>query len=193
MLQPIAFRRWWLSSHDPSYRSAGRELESAVKDRLAGNPADAPRLAVTVRSTSSDQSLADSVAGLFTGDSLSVSVSLQVPDLFRRTGNLTGMLADERIVQAEIDMERALRDAQRRAADLQDRVDNRIAALSILMVEYRGIREERQEEEILVSLGSSSSRQLKEKVLNETAAAFRVMQVLRELELLSLELDTMYW
>ncbi len=181
---------------DPDYQEASRNIALAQLEKDAGSPADAPRLGVSLQSSlvpgDVQNTFTDSVKQLASSDaSFSVSVSLQVPDLMRRTANMTASLSEERRKQAELKQLEALQAVEAKAEHMDSRIGNQLAVIAILLEEYLLEKEARQEEELLVSSRISDKTQLRRRETAETSAAFQVLEGIRELEVILLELEIM--
>lgn len=180
-------------SADPDYRDARRELRSAELDRLIGNPSDAPRLGASLRLEAPEgNTFEDSYGKLFSTDAvLSVAVTMQIPDLFRRSSRFTSSVVDQQIRQAEMKVDEAVLSVDLRIAEIQAEIDNLLFSLSVLLEEYELFRQDREDEQLRFSSGLSDSSAMRRVILAEEAAAFRVLQVLREIEIISIELENM--
>ncbi len=168
---------------DRNVREAQRELQRARLERLGGVPGAAPRLGLSL------QLEGDDYASLFSADSpFSVAVSLQIPDLFRRDVRLADDLGNQQIEAARLQLEQELRRVDRIIQEYQGRIDSQLFSLSVLLEEYAFFAQDREEEERRFASGLSDRFSLGRMEISQREAAFRVLQVLREFELLDLEL-----
>jgi hypothetical protein len=168
----------------------------AQLDRSLGNPADAPTFSLSMQVSpyydpSAGNGLWGSVDELFkTGEPIvSVSLMFQSSDLGRGTSKTTRALADEQIVQASIAKERADSAVRQTIRDFQMRIDTGISSLGLLLEDYRYAVNAIEIERILSESYQGNTLSMKRKELARYGAAFNLLQHLRTMTLLSMELE----
>ncbi|MCF7952973.1 MAG: TolC family protein, partial [Spirochaetales bacterium] len=185
--------------HDSNYQTALREKRKAELDKLLGSPADAPRLGLALNLSpqypggeTGYPDLGESFTQLFSSDSnptLSFSVTLQVPDLLRKQKEFTSAVQKEQMKQAEAKLAEAVLGVQETLRDLQARIRSQYLSLAIVFEEFKIAEGDFQQEQRRLESGLSNQTLLRQRGLTAYRAAFQVMQSLRELSILSLELD----
>lgn len=182
--------------NDSDYVAAERELRIAMLDKDLGNPADAPRLSVSMQlspfyTVSAGNTLWDSVDRLFTTGSpnVSVSVSFMATDLSRSLGKTTDRLVGEKILQATISKEQARSAVMDRLSDLQRELDTAVAKLSVLMDSYTLAVTDVEVEQIRAEAGIADRTMVKRAELGMYESAFAILQQLRALRLLDARLS----
>jgi multidrug efflux pump subunit AcrB/outer membrane protein TolC len=181
---------------DGNYQNALRDLRRVELDRLIGNPSDTPRLGIsfnlTPGPTSDKDTFGSSVSGLFDGSSkpgYQFSVTLQIPDLLRRTSRTLTEIQTQQELQARIALDDARENLTSRLRNLEGQKNNLMSVLAIRLEDYSLASADLQEELIRLQQGTSNTEQLRRRQIAEYSAAFGVLQALRQLELLSLEVD----
>jgi len=192
--------------HDAEYQSALREQRSAELDRLTGSPADAPRLGAafsvvpsypvgTSSSAAGYEDFGESFAKLFGDDAgmptVSFSITLQIPDVARKQADMQQVMADEQLRAAEAKVKEAALGVKERVQDFQARLQRELRRLPIVFEEYQLAQQDLEEERIRYNSGISNQRQLQQRTAASYRTAFSVLQSLRELSLLSLEMEMM--
>lgn len=185
--------------YDSDYQTALREKRKAELDKLLGSPADAPRLGLALNLSpqypggeTGYSDLGESFTQLFSSDSnptLSFSVTLQVPDLLRKQKEFTSAVQKEQMKQAEAKLAEAVLGVQETLRDLQARIRSQYLALAIVFEEFKIAEGDFQQEQRRLESGLSNQTLLRQRGLAAYRAAFQVMQSLRELSILSLELN----
>jgi hypothetical protein len=183
---------------DDSYQNALREKRIAQIDATFSNPADRPVFSVGLQlspyyDATEGNGFFGSVGELFDNGKpvFSVSVNFSASDLSLKTSALTKELAGESLTQAIWKVRDALDSVTLELEDFQRRLNDQLLNLRLSLSDYQ-IKANDVEVEIIrasMGLGSESSIQIRENL--NYASAFAVLQSLRELEILSLELDAM--
>lgn len=183
---------------DPAYRDAMRSKRIAQIDRILSSPADSPVFSVDMQlspyyDTAEGNGFLGSVGDLLTTSEpvLSVTVNFSASDLQRRSSALARDLAGESLSQAVSQIRSAMEGVEDKLGDLQRRLNDQVRTLGLALADYRIKANDVEVERILASmgLGDESSIRVRENLNYE--AAFAVLQSLRSLDLLSLELDAM--
>jgi hypothetical protein len=181
---------------DASYRKAMRDRRIAQIDLSLGNPADSPVFSLDMSlSPYYDASEGNGAVGSFgemladSKPSFSVTVNFSANDLQRRSSDLSADLAREALAQASADIVAAREAVSDRLSDFQRRLNDRLQSLDLSLADYLLKANEVEVEQIRASMGAGDevTVQTRENELYE--AAFVVLQDLRDLDLLSLELD----
>lgn len=180
---------------DDTYLTAQREFQLAEIERKMGNPEDAPvlGLSLSVSSEYDGDGFRESFAGLLGGGDPSVlfSVSCSIPDLSRSKSRLTEQLLSERLVQAGLEAAEAANAVVTHIKELQHRLNKELLNLHIALLEYQQIGSGPADETTGQSAAVADSDRARREELARYSAAFSVLQVLREIELLTLEIDLM--
>jgi hypothetical protein len=186
---------------DDTYLAAQREFQFAEIERKMGNPEDAPVLGLLLSvSPEYDADTAldgdgfrESFTGLFEGGEPSIrfSVSCTIPDLSRSKSRLTEQLLSERLVQAGLEAAEAANAVVTHIKELQQRLNKELLNLHIALMDYQQIEGGPADEATGQSAAVTDSHRARREELSRYSAAFSVLQVLREIELLTLEIDLM--
>jgi hypothetical protein len=181
---------------DDSYQNALREKRIAQIDASFSNPADRPVFSVGLQlspyyDATEGNGFLGSVGELFDSGKpvFSVSVNFSASDLSLKTSALTKELAGESLTQAIWKVRDALDSVTLDLEDFQRRLNDQLLTLRLALSDYQ-IKANDVEVELIrasMGLGSESSIQIRENL--NYASAFAVLQSLRELEILTLELD----
>ena len=182
--------------HDASYNEALRKKRMAQIDATFNSLADSPMFSLGMQlspyyDTSAGNGFFGSIEELYTSGKpvFSFSVNFSASDLAMRTTSLTKELAGESLSQAIIQVTEALQGVSSNLEDFQRRLNQQILSLRLALSDYQIKANDVEVERIraTMGLGSASSIEIRENL--SYASAFAVLQNLRELELLSLELD----
>lgn len=170
-----------LLENDASYALALGKLRSAELDARLKNPSDAPMLNISLQ-----------YAPVFEPSyepTFSVSVGFSATDLFRSTSSLSSTLASEGLLQARKEVEKARQDIQTKIEETQRSVEGLLLNLSVGLNDFQ-IKENAVEvERIRSSVGLANDSSIRAKELAWYESAFTVLQTLRELRLIALDLE----
>lgn len=167
---------------DPAYRIAANKLESARLDIKLKNPADAPRVNLSLEY---NPILDPSYEPIF-----SVSIGFSASDLFRSTSKLSATLAAEGVLQAEKEVEKAKQDIETKVDETMRSIEGLTLNLAIGLHDFALKTNAYEVEEIRYSFELANANSLRVKKLAWYEAAFTVLQTLRELNLIALELQS---
>lgn len=166
---------------DPSYALALGKLRSLELDAKLKNPSDAPMVNISLQYA---PVLEPSYEPTF-----SVSVGFSASDLFRSASKLSSRLANEGVLQARKEVEKVRQDITTEIEEIQRSVDGLLLNLSVSLNDY-SIKENAVEvERIRSSVGLANESSIRTKELAWYEAAFTVLQILRELRLIALDLE----
>jgi hypothetical protein len=183
-------------SNDAAYQEALRQKRIAQIDASFSSLADSPMFSLGMQlspyyDTTEGNGFFGSVGELFDSAKpvFSVSVNFSASDLALKTSALTKDLAGEGLLQAIIKVRDAITGVTSDLKDFQRRLNQQFLSLRLALSDYQIKANDVEVERIrsTMGLGSTSSIQIRENL--NYASAFAVLQNLRELELLSLELD----
>lgn len=166
--------------NDPSYALALGKLRSAELDAKLKNPSDAPMVNISLQ-----------YAPIFDPyePTFSVSVGFSATDLFRSTSKLSSTLAGEGLLQAKKEVEKAKQAIETKIEETQRSVQGLLLNLSVGLNDFQ-IKENAVEvERIRSSVGLANESSIRAKELAWYDAAFTVLQTLRELRLIALDLE----
>jgi len=182
----------------PAYRDAQRDLQVAQIETSMGNPADAPLFSLALQlspfySATQGATLWSSAQELFSDSKpvFSVSVSFVATDLSRSLSRLTGALSKESIYQAEKSMQIAQEALLSKVEELQRQLNRQMLSLQLYLSDYEIASNDVEVERIRSSIGLADSISIQRKEIQRYASAFSVLQSLREMELIYLELQLM--
>lgn len=170
-----------LLESDASYAMAMGKLRSAQLDAGLKNPSDAPMLNLSMQYAPIFE---PSYEPIFT-----VSIGFSATDLQRSTSRLSSSLAEEGLLQARKEVAIAKQNLETKIEEIQRSVEGLLLKLSVGLNDY-AIRENAVEvERIRSSVGLANASSIREKELAWYEAAFTVLQTLRELRLIALDLQ----
>jgi hypothetical protein len=181
--------------NDNGYQSAKVEYERAMINSSLGGMADAPRLGLSLSyepnyANSTGLTVSESFTKLFSDDpSLFLTVTFQAPDLLRKESRLNDQLSEIQVRQADAKVDEQKTRVFTYIKQLQIDIDRAEAGLRIAMAEYQLSNDALEEEMIRFRADDSSRTLLRQKEIDRYDAAFSVLEHLRELELLSFEID----
>ncbi len=182
----------------PAYRDALRDLQVAQIETSMGNPADAPFFSLALQlspfyTATSGATLWGSAQELFSNGKpvFSVSVSFVATDLGRSLSRLTGALSRESIYQAEKSMQIAQEALLSKVEELQRQLNRQMLSLQLYLSDYEIASNDVEVERIRSSIGLADSISIQRKEIQRYASAFFVLQSLREMELIYLEMQIM--
>lgn len=181
---------------DSDYKEAERDLQVALLDKSLGNPADAPTFSVSVQfspyyTPTAGNGLWGSFDELFTTSdpTLSVSVGFMANDLSRSTSKLTKQLGDEQIVQASLRKDQAVQAVTQKGSDYVLLINKEFATLAALLDDYKYALNELEVVRIRSAAGLADQTSFRQKEIGIYNAAFAVLQKLRNMTLLAVELE----
>lgn len=170
-----------LLENDASYALALGKLRSAELDAKLKNPSDAPMLNVSLQ-----------YAPVFEPTyepTFSISVGFSATDLFRSTSKLSSSLASEVLLQARKEVEKAKQDIAIKIEETQRSVEGLLLNLSVGLNDFQMKENAVEVERIRSSVGLANESSIRAKELAWYEAAFTVLQTLRELRLIALDLE----
>jgi outer membrane protein TolC len=170
-----------LLENDASYALALGKLRSAELDARLKNPSDAPMLNVSLQ-----------YAPVFEPSyepTFSISVGFSATDLFRSSSKFSSSLANEGLLQARKEVEKAKQDIQTKIEETQRSVQGLLLNLSVGLNDFQMKENAVEVERIRSSVGLANDSSIRAKELAWYEAAFTVLQTLRELRLIALNLE----
>ncbi|HKL60285.1 MAG TPA: TolC family protein [Sphaerochaeta sp.] len=170
-----------LLENDPSYALAMGKLRSAELEANLKNPADAPMVNLSLQY---GPILEPSYEPVFT-----VSIGFSASDLFRSTSKLSSTLAGEGLMQARAEVEKARQDIETKIEQTQRSVEGLLLSLSVGLNDFQLKDNQVEVERIRSSVGLANTSSIRVKELARYSAAFSVLQTLRELRLIALDLE----
>lgn len=196
----ILFDSQLLLSHllekDPAYAQALGKLRSAELDRMMKSPSDAPMLTLSLQyspyyAPGDGTGFFSSIGELFTGSepTFSLSVGFSASDLFRSTTKLSSTLADEGLLQAKAEVEKARQTLETQVEQTQRDVQGLLLSLTVALNDYQLKENAVEVERIRSSVGLANESTIRIKELDRFKAAFTVLQTLRQLCLIALDLE----
>ncbi len=184
-----------LLENDLSYAQAIKNLRSAEIDAILKNPSDAPMISLSLQisplySPSAGASFFTSFEDLFTSSEpiYSLSIGFSASDLYRSATNLSSSLATEAVIQAKIEVEKARDDIELKVEDIQRNIKGLLLNLSIAQYEYEQRINDIEVERIRFEIGLANENSIKAKEISLYDSAFLILQILRDLELIALDL-----
>ncbi len=170
-----------LLENDPSYALAVGKVRSAELDAKLKNPSDAPMVNISLQYA---PILSPSYEPTF-----SVSIGFSASDLFRSTSKLSSSLASEGLLQARKEVEKAKQALETKIEDTQRSVQGLLINLSVSLNDFQLKENAVEVERIRSSVGLGNDSSIRAKELSWYEAAFTVLQTLRELRLIALDLE----
>ena len=167
--------------NDPSYALAMGKLRSAELDAKLKNPADAPMVNLSLQYA---PILEPSYEPTF-----SVSIGFSASDLFRSTSKLSSTLTGEGVLQARKEVQKAKQNLETKIEDTQRSVEGLLLSLSVGLNDFQLKENAVEVERIRSSVGLANESSIRAKELAWYDAAFTVLQTLRELRLIALDLE----
>ncbi len=181
-----------LIEHDPDILAAQRAQTSARSALQEAGNIDAPRLNILASfidtpGTSGNDNLADALQEDRQGN-LSVSVSLDISDPFRRSFALQKRIHDERLTQASLEIISAERAVEDRVKRWQTGRAELLFEITTAFDEYDLALDAWQQERVLYAQGSSNDIPLQEALIAVHQSGFSVLDKLRNLAFLHREI-----
>ena len=185
-----------LLEQDYTYAQAMGNLRSAELDAMLKSPSDAPMLNLSFQVapsytpstgadffTSFDDLISDGTP-IF-----SFSIGFSASDFSRSTTRLSSALADESVLQAKLEVEKARDDLELKVEEIQRNIEGLILNLSIGQYEFERRTNDIEVERIRFEIGLADESSIKTKEISWYDSAFMVLQNLRELDLIALDLN----
>jgi len=170
-----------LLENDQAYALAMGNLQSAELDARLQNPADAPMFNISLQYAP--------IFELSYEPTYSVSIGFSASDVFRSTSRLSSSLADEGIQQARIEVTQAKQNLETKVEEIQRNVEGLLISLSVGLNDFQSKDNAVEVERIRSSVGLANQSSIRAKELARYEAAFTVLQILRELRLIALDLE----
>ncbi|HKL57218.1 MAG TPA: hypothetical protein VJ854_02365 [Sphaerochaeta sp.] len=170
-----------LLEKDASYALAMGKLKSAVLDAKLKNPSDAPMLNISMQ-----------YAPIFDSSyepTFLVSIGFSATDLFRSTSKLSSTLAGEGLLQAQKEVAKAKQNIMTKVEETQRSVEGLLLNLSVGLNDFHLKENAVEVERIRSSVGLANESSIRAKELAWYESAFTVLQTLRELRLIALDLE----
>jgi outer membrane protein TolC len=186
-----------LLAKDLSYAQAMGNLRSAEIDTMLKNPSDAPMLNLSFQispyyTPSSAANFFTSFDDMFTSSKplFSLSIGFSASDFSRSSTKLSSSLAKESVIQAKIEVEKAKEDLELKVEEIQRNIKGLLFNLSIAQREFEQRTNDVEVERIRFEIGIANESSIKAKEIAWYESAFNVLQILREIELIALELNS---
>ena len=184
-----------LLEKDMAYAQAVGELRSAKIDAMLKSPVDAPMFNLSLQfspsyTPSTGASFFTSFDEMITTGkpTFSLSIGFSASDFSRSNTTLTSSLAAESILQAEIEVERARKDVVLKVEEIQRNVKGLLLNLAIGLDEVEQRANAIEVEQIRFTIGLANESSIRAKEIAWYDSAFQVLQTLRELDLIALDL-----
>ena len=185
-----------LLEKDYAYKQALDNLRSAELDAMLMSPSDAPMLNLSFQiyplyTPSLGANFFTSFDDLFTSSNAiySFSIGFSASDFSRSTTKLSSALASEAVLQAKIEVESARDDLEKKVDEIQRNIKGLLLNLSIAQNDFEQRTNAIEVERIRFEIGLANESSIKAKEISWYDSAFIILQTLRELELISLDLS----
>jgi hypothetical protein len=185
-----------LLEKDYPYAQAMAKLRLAELDAMLKSPSDAPmfNLSLQVSPSYTPSSGADfftSYENLFTSSktTFSFSIGFSASDISRSATNLSSSLATESVLQAKMEVEKTRDDLEINIDEIQKNIKGLLLNLSIGLYEFEQRTNDIEVERIRFGIGLADENSIKAKEIAWYDSAFMVLQTLRELDLIALDLS----
>lgn len=186
-----------LLENDYLYAQAIGNLRSAEIDAMLKNPSDAPMLSLSFQvspyySADSGSSFFSSFEQLFSDGSplFSLSIGFSASDFSRSSTKLSSSLAQESVLQAKIEVEKVRDDIEQQVETIQRNVKSLLLNLSIAQYDFEQRTNDIEVEQIRFEIGMANENSIKAKQIAWYDSAFLILQNLRELNLIALDLQS---
>lgn len=200
MLSTVAFDKQQLVKilleKDYTYTQAMGNLRLAELDAALKSPIDAPMLNLSFQvapsySPSTGAGFFTSFDDLITSSTptFSFSIGFSASDLYRSTTKLSSSLADESVLQAKIEVEKARDDLEMKVDEIQRNIEGLYLNLSIGQYDFEQRSNDIEVERIRFEIGLADESSIKAKEIAWYDSAFMILQNLRELDLIALDLN----
>jgi multidrug efflux pump subunit AcrB len=186
-----------LTADDPDVLAARRAVTAARAGLYEAGNIDAPRLNLLLSflpGYAAQEELAD-VFAQADDDNLSLSLALDISDPFRRNFRLQKRIYEENLIQADIDLEKALQSVRDRLDGWKNMRRDLLSDLSAAFDEYDLVLDAWERELIFYQRGGSNDIPVQQAALAVHQSAFSILGKLRSLakmnqELMSLSADS---
>jgi outer membrane protein TolC len=185
-----------LLEKDYPYAQAMGKLRSAELDAMLKSPSDSPMFNLSLQvapfyTPSTGADFFTSFEDLFTSSKpiFSFSIGFSASDFSRSTTNLSSSLAAESVLQAKIEVEKARDDLEIKIEEIQRNIKGLLLNLSIGQNEFEQRTNAIEVERIRFEIGLADESSIKFKEISLYDSAFMVLQTLRELDLIALDLS----
>lgn len=185
-----------LLENDYAYAQALGKLRLAELDAMLNSPSDAPMLNVSLQIspeyTASSGDFFTSFDNLLTSSTptFSLSIGFSATDLSRSTTKLSSSLADESVLQAKLEVESARNDLEIKVDDIQRNIKGLLLNLSVGLYDFEQRTNDIEVERIRFEIGLANDNSIRAKEIAQYDSAFMVLQTLRELDLIALDLSS---
>ena len=186
-----------LLANDFSYAKAMRNLHSAEIDTHLKSTIDAPQLNLSLQfypyyTPNSGTNFFTSFTDLFTDSEpiFSLSIGFSATDLSRPSTTLSTALAAESVLQAKIEVEKERDALELKVDEIQRNIKGLLLNLSLAQVEFEQRTNDVEVEKIRFEIGLANEKSIKAKEISRYEAAFTILQILREIELIALDLKS---
>ncbi len=184
-----------LLANDFAYAQATRQLRLAEIDAKLKSPSDAPMLSLSLQiypyyTPSTGADFFTSFDNMFTSSEniFSLSIGFSASDLFRSATNLSSSMASESVLQAKIEVEKARDDLEIQVEEIQRNIKGLLLNLSIAQYEFEQRTNDIEVERIRFDIAMANESSIKAKEIAWYDSAFKILQTLRELNLIALDL-----
>lgn len=184
-----------LLEKDYAYKQALDNLRSAELDAMLISPSDAPMLNLSFQiyplyTPSLGADFFTSFDDLFTSSNaiFSFSIGFSASDFSRSNTKLSSALASESVLQAKIEVEKARDNLEKKIDDIQRNIKGLLLKLSIGQNNFDQLTNAIEVERIRFEIGLANKSSIKSKEISWYESAFLILQTLRELELIVLDL-----
>ncbi|MGD1821745.1 MAG: TolC family protein [Pleomorphochaeta sp.] len=184
-----------LLENDYTYQQAINNLRSAEIDQILKNPSDAPIVSLSFQLSpyyvpTTGDGFFTSIDDLFTSSNpiFSLSIGFSASDFSRSATKLSSSLADESVIQARIEVEKARDNVETTVEEIQKNVKGLLINLSLAQFEFEQRANDIEVERIRFEIGLANESSIKAKELAWYDSAFTLLQILRELDLIALDL-----
>ncbi len=184
---------------DPEYQQALASLRSAMLDTFLYSQSDAPQLQLSLQayplySPATGTSFFNSFSDLFSDSEpvLSFSVGFSASDVFRRSSDLQQQRSEQVVLGAMAKVEQVTQAAKQELATLHGQVKQACMNLLLNLSDYELKQVQLETEQIRNAAALGDATTLQKRELDWYQAAFTVLQALRELEFLSVQLQLLW-
>jgi outer membrane protein TolC len=185
-----------LLEKDFAYAQAIGKLRSAELDAILKSPSDAPMLNFSLKfspsyTPSSGADFFTSYEDLFSSSTslFSFSIGFSASDLSRSTTDLSSSFATESVLQAKLEVEKARDDLEIKVEEIQRNIKGLLLNLSIEQNKFEQRTNAIEVERIRFEIGLANEISIRDKEISWYDSAFMVLQTLRELDLIALDLS----
>lgn len=183
---------------DPSYQKALGKIRSAQIDETLMNPADAPVFSLSMQyspfyaGTAGNTFFGSYEEMVSSSDPVfSVSIGFSASDVSRNASMVSKSLAEEGLYQATKEAEIMKKEIDTTLEDAERTYKGLLASLGVGLLDYQMQDNAVEVETIRASVGLANESSIRMKELERYAAAFTLLQTIRELELLQLQMESL--